>query len=62
MQAKADEYIEGKRDLWRPRMLDPNLQPDLTLGMAELKQLHIYIDYHHQTIYLTPTENAPPPS
>jgi hypothetical protein len=62
MQSKADQYIEGKRDLWRPRMLNPDMQPDLTLGMSELKHLHIYIDYHHQTIYLTPSENNSAPS
>lgn len=33
-------------------------QPDLLLGMSTLKQLHVYIDYHYQTIYLTP--NAAP--
>ena len=29
-------------------------QPELVLGLAELKRLHIYIDYHHQTVYMTP--------
>jgi hypothetical protein len=29
-------------------------QPELVVGMAELRQLHVYIDYHHQTIYFTP--------
>jgi hypothetical protein len=33
-------------------------QPDLMLGMSTLKQLHVYIDYHYQRIYLTP--NAAP--
>jgi len=34
-------------------------QPDLVLGLRELRQLHIYIDYHHQTLYLT---QATPPA
>jgi predicted aspartyl protease len=34
-------------------------QPDLILGMSTLKKLHAYIDYHNQTVYLTPA--APPP-
>lgn len=58
----ADETINGRRALWQPRKLDIHQQPDLELGMAELRHLHVYIDYHHQTIYLTEVDATTPPS
>jgi hypothetical protein len=30
--------------------------PPLRLGMSTLRQLHIYIDYHNQTLYFTPAK------
>ena len=34
-------------------------QPELMVGMSTLKQLHVYIDYHNQTVYLTPAPPSP---
>jgi hypothetical protein len=39
----------GRRPSWR----EPRL-PDLILGMSTLRQLHLYIAYHEQALYVSP--------
>ena len=34
-------------------------QPELLVGMSTLRQMHVYIDYHNQTIYFTPAAPSP---
>jgi hypothetical protein len=54
MPSLADAKIRHLEAMGNPLKLVPPVQPELVLGMAELRKLHVYIDYHHQTIYLTP--------
>lgn len=65
LPSRADEEIKhlhamhsgaGQGPLLQPK------QPELTLGMAELKHLHVYIDYHHQMIYMTPANEPASPA
>ncbi|MDE1986531.1 MAG: aspartyl protease family protein [Alphaproteobacteria bacterium] len=58
MPNRAEQTIQHMRHGWRGPLLAPagQQQPDLVLGMAELRHLHVYIDYHYQTIYLTPAD------
>ncbi len=65
MPSQADAEIEHLRNAHRgagqtPLMLPQ--QPDLVLGMAELRHLHVYIDYHHQMVYLTPASTPAAPA
>jgi hypothetical protein len=59
MPSLAEDKIRHMKAMGGPRalMMLPNaseLQPELALGMAELSQLHVYIDYREQTVYFTP--------
>lgn len=57
LPSRADQAIEHRRALHGGIARGPMYfaqQPDITLGLAELRRLHIYIDYHHQMIYFTP--------
>jgi len=57
LPSKADEEISHLHAMHAGIGQGPTLfpqQPELTLGMAELRHLHVYIDYHHQMIYFTP--------
>ena len=59
MPSKADAEIEHLHAMHSGAGLGPiyiHQQPELTLGMAELRHLHVYIDYHHQMVYLTPAD------
>jgi len=50
----ADQKIRHLEFVTAVHFMPINQQPDLVLGMAELRHLHLYIDYHHQTLYMTP--------
>jgi hypothetical protein len=56
MPNRAEEAIDNMRHGWRGPLLKPagQQQPEFVLGMAELRHLHVYIDYHNQTIYFSP--------
>lgn len=62
MPSLADKKIEHMRNMYVSPSRGPmyyQQQPELVLGLNELKHLHVYIDYHHQMVYLTPaTEPA----
>jgi len=61
MPSLADEQIEHMRNLHVAPSRAPmyvHQQPELVLGLNELKHLHVYIDYHHQMVYLTPATAA----
>jgi hypothetical protein len=54
----AEQTIRHMQAPYSARMLaDVKKQPELVLGMAELRQLHVYIDYHNQTLYLSPAND-----
>ena len=36
--------------------------PEMMLGLEELRRHHVYIDFHHQTIYLAPLSEAAKPA
>jgi hypothetical protein len=55
----ADQKIRHLQVMQSMHRIPLKQQPDLVLGLRELRQLHIYIDYHHQTLYLT---QATPPA
>jgi len=62
LPSKADEEIAHLRHMHAGAAhlnMDPKQQADLVLGMKELRQLHIYIDYHHQMVYFTPADPKP---
>ena len=56
MPNRAEEAIENMRHGRRGPLLKPasQQQPEFVLGMAELRHLHVYIDYHNQAIYFSP--------
>ena len=54
MPSLADAKIRHLEARGNPLKLVLPVQPQLVLGMAELRKLHVYIDYHNQTIYFTP--------
>lgn len=56
MPNRAEEAIDRMRRGFRAPLMRPlgQNQPELVLGMKELRQLHVYIDYHDQAIYFSP--------
>lgn len=58
MPSQADDKIEHLRNIHGAGgSVYVHQQTDLVLGMAELRHLHVYIDYHHQVVYLTPASS-----
>lgn len=58
MPNRAEEEMDRLRAGRRAPLLRRagQQQPELVLGMAELRHLHVYIDYHNQAIYFTPAK------
>ena len=56
MPNHAEEAIDRMRRGRRAPLMKPlgQTQPELVLGMKEIRQLHVYIDYHDQAIYFSP--------
>ena len=68
----GDAIWEGPKVILLPEPLeDPRLKstlypgpvlPEMMLGLEELRRHHVYIDFHHQTIYLAPLTEAARPA
>lgn len=53
---------EGVEERWYANRFGYNNTPPLILGMPELRKLHLYVDYHDKTLFISPAadEVLPP--